>query len=161
MKKKDPEVWYVVRGNGKPQGAFSTSAMRRFAEAGKLLPTDLVAQKGQPMWVKASTVPEIFPLEPELTLPAARKPRKLKQQRWHRVCIVLGIATFLLAGFVFIVGFSAGFAGRTNHDPDAANASGLCFGTALVLCGGSLLLLLAGMFGWAFKRKPEADGGID
>jgi hypothetical protein len=51
--------WYTK--NGERQGPVSSSQLRQLAQAGELLPTDMVFKEGGTEWKLASTVSNLFP----------------------------------------------------------------------------------------------------
>lgn len=52
--------WYYAKG-GKQNGPITSAQLRQLAQAGELLPDDLVFREGGTNWVAASTVNGLFP----------------------------------------------------------------------------------------------------
>src|SRR4051812_32746808 len=52
--------WYYAK-DGERLGPVSSSALRQLAQAGTLLPTDMVFKEGGSQWVLASTINNLFP----------------------------------------------------------------------------------------------------
>jgi hypothetical protein len=51
--------WYYAK-NGERQGPVSSAQLRQLAQAGELLPTDMVFKEGGTQWVAASTIANLF-----------------------------------------------------------------------------------------------------
>ena len=67
------DSWFIARDK-KKLGPFTTVQMKQMAQAGQLLPIDMVIKDGTTKWMPASQVQEFFPVAPPsspITAPAA------------------------------------------------------------------------------------------
>jgi hypothetical protein len=53
--------WFFTRNGKDCLGPFSSQQLRQLAANGLLLPSDLVLREGEQKWVKASSIPGLFP----------------------------------------------------------------------------------------------------
>jgi len=81
------DQWYYAKGNEK-LGPVSEAHLKELAEAGKLLPTDKVWQKGMTEWQDARTVAALFPADgpPPLPSDGSGAAGGLKELVWNYIC---------------------------------------------------------------------------
>ena len=60
------EEWYYTE-KGKQVGPVSAGRIQKMVASGELKPTDLVWNKDMPKWVRAATVPSLFPEDGAMT----------------------------------------------------------------------------------------------
>jgi RsiW-degrading membrane proteinase PrsW (M82 family) len=60
----NPGEWFVVGPERKPFGPYSIEKLREYVVSGRISRDTLVHRRGTPEWVRASTVPELFPASP-------------------------------------------------------------------------------------------------
>ncbi len=72
--KPDPAgEWYVGSADGQREGPLSVAEMKRRIASGKLTGKDLVWKQGQPNWIAAGTIPELFGAAPAAAAAPARR----------------------------------------------------------------------------------------
>ena len=71
--------WYYAKG-GERLGPVSSAQLRQMAQAGELLPTDMVFKEGGTQWAPASTISNLFPAPAGggQTRPSAPEPAREK-----------------------------------------------------------------------------------
>ena len=137
--------WHYARGETK-HGPVTEARLRELAATGDLLPTDRVWQKGTAGWVKAGTVPGLFPDDgpPPLDTPAAAPARDWLHALWRRVwadklafvaaCFAVCFALFLVVPSLFGTktthSESPWGSTQTTGPSDGARFTGTVFGLA-------------------------------
>ena len=133
--------WYYAKGD-KKHGPVTAERLGELAEAGELLPTDKVWQKGTKGWVRASTLPDLFPDDgpPPLPAGASDTSEDWKQQIWSRIwadkivflliCLVISFLLFLFLPFLFGTKSTQTHYGTITEASDGAKFVGTVLGLA-------------------------------
>ncbi len=82
--------WYYS-SHGERLGPVSESEIRSLAASGRIAASDLVWQLGQPDWIPAASVPELFPGPPPLPSAGSSQGPKAGSKKWLVVGIIGGV----------------------------------------------------------------------
>jgi hypothetical protein len=87
--------WFVSKVGKGQFGPYTEVEMREHIDAGQLRPTDQVCREGDKEWLRADTIPELFPSSVSPP-PVPSPPLMTRDQGWYIIALLAIIAGILV-----------------------------------------------------------------